>query len=106
MMALAALETAAAWTLKVALAAPAGTVTDVGMVTFADPLAKPNATLTALVAVDAKVTVQLAVAGGVSGAGVQANLLGWFACVIVTVPPLPTAARLAAAGVAALAPVI
>jgi len=106
MMALAALETAAACTLKVALAAPAGTVTDVGMVTFADPLAKPNATLTALVAVDAKVTVQLAVAGGVSDAGVQTSLLGWFACVIVSVPPLPTAARLAAPGVAALAPVI
>jgi hypothetical protein len=89
--------------LKVALVAPAATITDAGTVTLVElpaaPTAKVNPPLSAGPDI---VAVQDAVPGVVKGFGVHANpvtVMGWL---IVTVAPTPvTGMRLPAGSVAA-----
>jgi hypothetical protein len=101
--ALATAVTAPAWTRKVALATPAGTVTVDGMATVDELLASPRKTIVGTATADDMVTVQVAVAGGPIAAGLHVSLLSWLdATVRVAVFPVAVMADDAADAAAAL----
>jgi hypothetical protein len=96
MIAVAPVLTALAWAENVALADPAATLTEEGMVTGAEFAPNERATDVALETADFRLTVQVAVAGVTSGAVLQATLFTVLAEEerMVSVPPVAVAATL------------
>ncbi len=84
-------------TTKDALFVPAETVTEAGIVMFAEPVPSPRVTLTELVGVEARVTVQEELLALSNAVGVQVKLEILGGSLIVSVAPVAVAAIVFAA---------
>lgn len=105
MIAVESAATVPAVTVQLTLVPPAGTVTEDGMVTFAESAPRIKVMLTASTAADASVAVHVVLPAAEIAAGLQESWEMWPGGLMVRVAPLAVAATGVAADEVAVSPV-